>query len=51
LPEFIGGREVVGKMMEQMLLVKRDDAAAAGRAAFATVTAEARKVLRFQGPA
>ena len=41
-----GGRSL-GKMMEQMLLVKRDDAAAAGRAAFATVTAEARKVLRF----
>src|SRR5436189_1480644 len=41
-----GGRSL-GKMMEQMLLVKRDDSAAAGRAAFATVTAEARKVLRF----
>src|SRR5438132_14315960 len=34
-------------MIEQMRLEQRDDAAAAGRAAFATVTAEARKVLRF----
>src|SRR5689334_16863740 len=41
-----GGRSL-GKMMEHMLLVKRDDAPAAGRAAFAAVIAEARKVLRF----
>src|SRR4051812_21264226 len=41
-----GGRSL-GKMIEQMLLVKRDDAAATGRAAFATGSAEARKVLRF----
>jgi hypothetical protein len=41
----------LGKMMEQMLLVKRDGAAATGRAALATVTAEARKDLRFIGPA
>jgi hypothetical protein len=51
LPEFFGNRESLGKMIEQMLLVKRDRAAAAGRAAFATPTAEARKALRFIGPA
>src|SRR3954454_10219760 len=41
-----GGRSL-GKMMEQMLLVKRDDAAAKGRTEFATGTADASKVLRF----
>jgi hypothetical protein len=33
-----------------MLLVKRDGAAAAGRTAFAALTAEARNALRFMGP-
>src|SRR5207244_4472226 len=41
-----GGRSL-GKMMEQMLLVKRDDAAAAGRAAFAMVNAERATGVRF----
>jgi hypothetical protein len=38
-------------MIEQMLLVKRDLAGAAGSAAFAMLTVVARKSLRFIGPA